>query len=559
LHSQAVKLKGFTRYLLPNTSIDKKTLPSFLTVGYICLQRNLNIAAIPLRVMKIFPAELIRAIDQYTIENEPITSVALMERASTSVTAKIVELYPNREQEFAVFAGASKNGGDGLAIARQLAEQGYKVQAYFVQTTPQVAEDTQANLILLQQNGQVALAKLSPEEIIPFIETDVVIIDALFGTGVNRPLNDFNKHIVEYVNDSGCTVIAVDIPSGLMAEDNSSNDLDAIVCADYTITLETPKLALLLPENESFVGELAIVPIGLHPKALDGFPCNMQMVTSTMASKMLYKRRKFAHKGTFGHCYLIAGSQKMLGASLLSSKSCIKSGAGLLTTHIPQGCQIAFNITVPEVILDADNSNEHFTQFASLSEFDAIGIGPGLGTSSTNSSTFAQLLTDARRMPIIIDADALNMLSYNKELLKLLPKFAILTPHPKEFERLAGKWNSDTEKLLLTMKFAKEYSCYLVLKGAHTVVASPDGRLWFASVGNPGMATAGSGDVLTGIILSLLGQGYSPEEASILGVHIHGLAGDIAARNVGQEALTASDIIDNIGEAFKMLWNIRNS
>ena len=508
--------------------------------------------------MKIFPAELVKAIDQYTIANEPIASIDLMERASMAIVAKVMELYPETSQEFAIFAGSGNNGGDGLAIARILSRQGYRIQIYFIQTTPNTASDTTINLARIEPSESLTLETLKPEAVIPFITPETVIIDALFGSGINRPLDGFNRHMVEFINDSGCTIVSVDLPSGLMAEDNSTNDPNAIIRADYTITLELPKLALLLPENDQYIGELSIVPIGLHPKALDGFPSNMHFVTNEMASKMLYKRRKFAHKGTFGHCYLIAGSQKMLGASILSSKACMKTGTGLLTTHVPAGLQTALNIAVPEVIIDQDSNSEYFTQYSSITSFDAIGIGPGLGSNATTVATLAQLLTDARRMPMVIDADGLNNIAYNKDLLKVLPKFAILTPHPKEFERLAGNWNNDIEKLQLLNQFAKEHSAYIVLKGAHTIVVSPDGRLWFASVGNPGMATAGSGDVLTGIILSLLGQGYSPEEASILGVHLHGLAGDIAAKEESQEALIASNIVDCIGKAFKFLWEIRN-
>lgn len=509
--------------------------------------------------MKIFPAELVKAIDQYTIENEPISAIDLMERASIAIRNRIMELFPDIDAEFVIFAGTGNNGGDGLAVARLLAESGYRVSVYKVQTTAQTSNETQINVQKLKASDNLQVSSLQPETVMPYLNPDVIIIDALFGSGLNRPLDGFNKQIVDYINSSGCRIIAVDMPSGLMAEDNSDNDLEAIVKADYTITLQMPKLALILPDNDQYVGELSIIPIGLSPKALDGFPSNMFYVTNALASKMLYKRRKFSHKGTFGHCYLVAGSQQMFGAAILSSKACMRSGSGLLTSHIPSGCQSALNIAIPEVIVEQDSSSEQFTQHGNLTSFDAIGIGPGLGTSSATAAALSGLLVDAKRMPLIIDADALNIVAYNKDLLKSIPKFAILTPHPKEFERLAGGWNNDIEKLQLLLKFTKEYSLYVVLKGANTVIASPDGKLWFASVGNPGMATAGSGDVLTGIILSLLGQGYSPEEASILGVSLHGLAGDFAASDKGQESLIASDITDNIGNAFKALWSTKIS
>lgn len=509
--------------------------------------------------MKIFPAELIKAIDQYTIDNEPISAIELMERAAIAITNRIMTLYPDTATEFAIFAGSGNNGGDGLATARLLAESGYKVQVYAIQTTSNETAERNANLGRLVPSDSLSIEALRENEVVPYLNPDVVVVDALFGSGLNRPLDGFNKQIVEYINDSGCVTIAIDMPSGLMSEDNAENDTDATIRASYTVTLQMPKLSLLLPENDAFVGELSIVPIGLSAKALEGFPSNMFYVTSSMAAKMLYKRRRFAHKGTFGHCYLIAGSQQMLGAAILASKACMRSGSGLLTTHIPHGCQTPINISIPEVIIELDSDSERFTKHSSVMAFDAIGVGPGIGVNQTTIAALANLLVDAKRMPLVIDADGLNIISYNKELLRAIPKFAILTPHPKEFERLAGGWNNDLEKIQLLLRFAKELSVYVVLKGANTVIASPDGKLWFASVGNPGMATAGSGDVLTGIILSLLGQGYSPEEASILGVYLHGSAGDIAAGEMGQESLIASDIITNIGNAFKSLWSIRNS
>lgn len=507
--------------------------------------------------MKIFPAELIRAIDQYTIANEPISSIDLMERAAASLARWIMERFPNPEQEFVVFAGAGNNGGDGLAVARLLSDSGYSVQAYFVQTISTPTPEAVENYKRLTPSDRLRVETLTPESMAPYLNPESIIVDALFGSGVNRPLEGFNAQIVDYINSSGCSIIAVDMPSGLMSEDNSTNDYNAIIKAAITLTLELPKLALLLPENDSYVGELNIVPIGLHPKALEGFPSNMFYVTTDMVAQMLYKRRRFAHKGTFGHCYLVAGSQSMLGAALLASQACMRTGSGLLTAHIPAGTQLAFNVTTPEVILEPDDSPLCFTQHSPLTQFDAIGVGPGLGTTAAVSEALAKLLVDARRMPLVIDADALNLIASRKELLKSIPKFAILTPHPKEFERLAGSWNTDTEKINRLQQLTKELGVYVVLKGANTTISSPDGKLWFSSVGNPGMATAGSGDVLTGIILSLLGQGYSPEEASILGVYLHGLAGDIAASKLGQEALIASDIISNLGEAYKSLWSKR--
>lgn len=509
--------------------------------------------------MKIFPAELIKAIDQYTIDNEPIPAIELMERASVAIANRIMVLFPDTITEFAIFAGTGNNGGDGLAIARLLADSGYKVMVYSIQTTASESTERNFNLNRLIPSDNLTVETLKENEVVPYLNPEIIVVDALFGTGLTRPLDGFNKQIVEYINDSGCTTVAVDMPSGLMSEDNTENNTESIIRATYTITLQMPKLSLLLPENDVFVGELSIVPIGLSSKALEGFPSNMFYVTNVMASKMLYKRRRFAHKGTFGHCYLVAGSKQMLGAAILASKACMRTGSGLLTTHIPLGCQDPINISIPEVIVELDSDNDRFTQHSSLTAFDAIGVGPGLGVNQLTMAAFANLLADAKRMPLVIDADGLNIIAYNKELLRSIPKFAILTPHPKEFERLAGGWNNDMEKIKLLLRFAKEFSVYVVLKGANTVIGSPDGKLWFASAGNPGMATAGSGDVLTGIILSLLGQGYSPEEASILGVYLHGSAGDLAALEVGQESLIASDIISNIGKSFKALWSIRNS
>ena len=360
------------------------------------------------------------------------------------------------------------------------------------------------------------------------------------------------KNIVQRINQSEAEVISIDVPSGLFGEDNSKNDLPGIIKANNTLTLQFPKLSFLFPENEQFVGYWTVLPIGLHPEAIAQTESDYHFLTKEFVSGKIKKRGKFSHKGTYGHALLVAGSYGKMGASILASRACLRSGIGLLTCHVPKvGYEIIQN-SVPEAMTSIDSSEVAFSEVPDLSPYSAIGTGPGLNKKQETQQALKVLL-QAKPGKLILDADALNILSENQDWYGLLPENTILTPHPKEFERLAGSSADSYERLQKQVRFSAKYKVIVVCKGAHSCITFPNGRVFFNTTGNPGMATAGSGDVLTGIILGLLAQSYSPEDATLIGVYLHGLAGDLAASETGEYSLIAGDIITHLGKAFLYL------
>ena len=380
-----------------------------------------------------------------------------------------------------------------------------------------------------------------------FYVQDLVVIDAIFGSGLTRPIDGFIADIVHQINKK--EIVAIDLPSGLFAEDNRENNFDNIVKAKTTLTFQQPKLAMLFPQNYFFVGEWIVLPIGLHQGFIEGLHSTNYVITISDIKTILKPRAKFSHKGTFGHALLIAGSKGKMGAAILSAKACLRAGAGLLTVHIPaKGLEI-MQTALPEAMCSTSDENDFIADVPELSTYNAIGIGPGLGMEKQTQNTLKLLIQNAN-FPLVIDADALNILSENKTWLAFLPQESILTPHPKEFERLVGKWDSDEERLEMQRQFAVKHQINVVLKGANTAIALPNGDVYFNSTGNEGMATAGSGDVLTGIITSLIAQRYSSSEAAILGVYLHGLAGDVAKENLTEFGMLASDIVDAIPKAY---------
>jgi NAD(P)H-hydrate epimerase len=501
--------------------------------------------------MKLFTCNQIGEIDQLTMKLEPISSIDLMERASTQVADWIINNIGNAGPVW-FFAGPGNNGGDALAVARMLAWLHYDCTVFLADFGRELKGDPAINLARLKEQNKVILKQIDSESAIPEIPSKVLIIDGLFGSGLNKPLSGLASEIVKKINQSGATVISIDIPSGLFGEDNTRNDLSAIIRATYTLTFEFPKISFLLPENNQFVGNWQVLPIGLSPEAILQTETKYGYLTQEFISEKIKKRNKFSHKGTYGHALLIAGSYGKMGAAVLASKACLRSGVGLLTSHIPRlGYEIIQN-SVPEAMTSIDHSDLVFTEFPELSPFSAVGIGPGIDQKSETVEALRKLL-QAKPAKMMLDADALNMLSGDKYLLELLPENAILTPHPKEFERLAGPSSNSFERLQLQLQFSARHKVIVVCKGAHTCVTFPNGEVNFNSTGNPGMATGGSGDVLTGIILGLLAQNYSPEDSAVIGVYLHGLAGDLAATGFSQQAMIAGDIIEQFGAAFLQL------
>ena len=502
--------------------------------------------------MKIPAVGQIKEADAYTIAHEPIASIDLMERAAGKCFQWIVLNY-GRSVTYKIFCGTGNNGGDGLAIARMMAEKNIAVETYVVRFSEKCSEDFNVNYEKLAKFKKVKLADISSATDFPVIEEKDIIIDAIFGSGLSKPVTEgIAADVIKQINKSKAAVLAIDIPSGLFVDDNSTNTGE-IVHARQTLTFQFPKLSFLFAGNEKYIGKWQVLPIGLHKEFIDKVKVNNFFVEAEDCHDILKPRGNFAHKGTYGHALLVCGSYGKMGASVLSARSCIRSGAGLVTAHIPECGYTIMQTAAPEIMCSMDSDNKVLTDNIDISTYNAIGVGPGIGTDEKTQKALKLLIQNSGN-PMVFDADAINILAENKTWLSFVPKHSIFTPHPKEFERLAGKSAHENERQQLQIEFSKKYGVYVVLKGAFTCISTPAGDCYFNSTGNPGMATAGSGDVLTGIITGLLAQKYTSFEACVLGVFVHGLAGDIAAKQLGFEALTANDIIGFLGKAFKKLY-----
>ena len=498
--------------------------------------------------MKIFRCEQIREIDDYTIRNEPVAPVDLMERAASRLLAWYISHF-GRSGRIFIFAGPGNNGADGLALARMLSLNRYDVELFYVHFTEKSSPEWDFNKRRLLAETDVLLSYLDRIDQFPLIPQGVVVVDAIFGTGLKRPAEGLPAEVIREINRAAGTKISIDIPSGLYGEVNGSNISENIIRADYTLSFQFPKLSFMFVENRQFTGEWVVLPIGLHIDAIKDNTTPYYLTGKADVLPMLKKRGKFDHKGQFGHGLLVSGSAGKIGAAVLGARAALRSGIGLLTCHLPSSGSSVIHSSVPEAMVLPDRSADFISDTGDTGQFSAIGVGPGLGTHSETQHALYKLLKHCKR-PIVIDADALNILSVNKEWLKLLPANTIITPHPKEFDRLTGKAGNSYDRLLRQIAFSTEFNCIVVLKGAFTSISTPEGKVFFNSTGNPGMATAGSGDVLTGILLSLLAQGVPPENAAVLGVFLHGLAGDIAERESCYESVIASDIISCLGKAF---------
>ena len=498
--------------------------------------------------MKIFPSSSIKKLDAYTIENEPITSIDLMERAATVLTKAITDRW-NTETPVTIFAGPGNNGGDALAVARMMAEKGYKIEVFLFNTKGELSPDCQTNKELVEMMEEVKFHEISTQFVPPVLTPDHLVIDGLFGSGLNKPLSGGFAAVVKYINSSPAMVVAIDIPSGLMGEENTFNVKANIIRADVTFSLQLPKLAFLFAENTEFVGEWEVLDIQLSEDGIEEMETNYEMLEIEQILSLIKPRKQFAHKGNFGHALLIAGSKGMAGASVLAARACLRSGVGLLTVHAPMCNNDILQTSIPEAIVETD-INE--TCFAVPTDYQAVGIGPGLGR---NEETEAALLEQLEhcQTPVVVDADALNILANHRHALTHLPKGSILTPHPKELERLTGKCQDSYERLMKACELARAAHVHIILKGAYSAIITPEGKCFFNPTGNPGMATGGSGDVLTGVILALLAQGYSTEEAAKIGTYIHGLAGDVAQKKQGMIGMIASDIITCLPTAWQLV------
>lgn len=494
--------------------------------------------------MKILNTSQIKELDKYTIINEPIESIHLMERASTGFVRWFTERF-RKDQRIVIFCGPGDNGGDGLAIARMLIQKMFEVAIYHVRSK-ETSENYQINEERLSHLGFINTISSFKE--IPSLVGDMVIIDALFGSGTNKPVEGLYADVIHAINKSDAIVVSVDVPSGLYLDKQTEHT--NIVKADYTVSFQIPKLAFMLPQHEEYVGDWYILHIGLSREFIEAANTNDYYLDEGIVKNLVVKRNKFSHKGTFGKSLIIAGSYGMLGAAVLASKACLRSGAGLVKVYVPEAGFFVLQNDLPEVIVLTDQHPEIITDIPDLTEYTVIGVGPGIGEQKETAAALDKLLSNAK-VPLVIDGSALNILAAHKTMLEKIPAGSILTPHMKEFERLAGKSQHDYDRLEKAKAFSKKYKVLIVLKGAHTAIINPEGITYFNSTGNPGMATAGAGDVLTGIITALLGQGYPSQEAALLGVFLHGYAGDAAARKLSQHSMLASDIVEGITYFFK--------
>ncbi len=490
--------------------------------------------------MKILSAAQVRELDAYTIRTEPVLSIDLMERAAKAFMQWLVSKF-DEEHQYTIFCGKGNNGGDGLAIARMLIERGNSVEVFIAEHRESGTPDFEINLQRLK--GLTAPVFVRSPAGFPSPAAGIVI-DALLGTGLNNPAKGLLADAVSAINGSGLTVVSVDIASGLFTDKANAAD-DLIVRPDYTVSFQVPKLSFFIPDSYSYVGEWCVVDIGLDAEFLEQQPSDYFLTTRENLPHLKKKRGKYSHKGTYGHALMIAGSYGKMGAAVLSCRACLRSGVGLLTAYLP-GCGYEImQIAVPEAMVIADPGSNFLVSIPENLNYSAIGAGPGTGTDAGTLEAFKKLLENFSG-PMVLDADALNLLALRPALLDLLPENTILTPHPKEFRRLAGAYADGFEAIQNARAFAIRYRVIICLKGAHTAVVQPDGKVYFNSTGNPGMATGGSGDVLTGIILGLLAQGYAPGIAARLAVYRHGEAGDRQAAVRTEEALIASDLIEGL-------------
>lgn len=508
--------------------------------------------------MKLFNTTQIKEWDRYTCKEQGITSLQLMERAATACASFVKEWLKDHptHSDIAIICGTGNNGGDGLAIARLLSLSGLDAKVYIVSlrnSTP----DFEANLTRLTEKIPIHIQHLKPDEELPSFSQNVLLLDCILGTGLNRPVSGWLKTVIDHVNLSDADIISIDIPSGLPAEFTENSELCSfsIIKARCTLTFQQPKRSFMFPESNAFTGEFEILDIGLSASWSNQTDCGHFFTRHKDAARLLNPRKKFSHKGSYGHALIVAGSYGKMGAAILCSKAAMQAGCGLLTAYIPETGYQIMQTAFPEAMVLTDPEQKHITHLPDAVKYSAIGIGPGIGTDAAIGHALIEWLLSINK-PLVIDADALNIIAAHMAtgVKKGIPAGAIITPHPKEFDRLAGESDSSFGHLIKQKQFAKKHRCIIVLKGAFTSIALPDGSVFFNSSGNPLLATAGSGDVLTGIITSLLAQGYQAADAAILGVYLHGLCADRRAEK-GHATMLASAIIEELPEALHSLIN----
>lgn len=475
-----------------------------------------------------------------------------MERAAGAVSCEIISRFlPSKR--IVVVAGPGNNGGDALAVARMLIEQGYKkVEVFLFNVKGKLSHDCEEERIKLLLLDGVDFTEVSHQFTPPYLSQNDVVIDGLFGSGLSQPMTGGFVALARYINDSGAYVVSIDVPSGLFGEWNSNVNRRDMIHADLTLTFQLPRLAFFFEENAEVLGEWKLLDIDLDDMKMKSLPSDFMLVEARSVRPLLHPRRPFTGKRDYGSALIFAGSTGMMGAAVMCARATIKSGAGLVTVHSARGGINILQTAVPEAMFEPDRNDHFITEMNPHYRHQAIAIGPGIGTNDATQNALEALLRNSSS-PLLLDADALNCISKRPSMLQLIPAKSIITPHIGEFDRLFGECTSSEDRLHKAVEMAKYYNIIIVLKGHFTATVRPTGKVYFNPTGNPGMATAGSGDVLTGVIAAFLAQGYQPEHASTIGVYVHGLAGNIAAQELGEFGMTASDIAANVGKAIRAI------
>ncbi|MDN3493189.1 NAD(P)H-hydrate dehydratase [Winogradskyella bathintestinalis] len=503
--------------------------------------------------MKLFSKEQIYEGDKLTTERQKISSTELMERAGTQIFNWMHTRMQGAQVPIHVFCGIGNNGGDGLVLTRHLITHGYNVVSYIINCSDKRSKDFLINYDRVKNvTKDWPQMKGCKEELDTIkIGADDIIVDAIFGIGLNRPPNDWVQSLFQKFRASKAFTLSIDIPSGLYT-DEAVKDENAVVHAHFTLSFQSPKLVFFLPETAQFTKEWEVLDIGIDRDYLIETETVVELIAKREVLPLYKPRQKYSHKGNFGHVLIIGGSYGKIGATNLASRAALSSGAGLVSAYVPKCGYHSLQTAIPEIMVVTDENETNISSINFEIEPTVIGIGIGMGTSDSTAKTFESFLK-SNKTPLVIDADALNLLSKKKTLLQLLPDLTILTPHPKELERLIGKWSDDFEKLKKAKDFSKKYNVIVVIKGSNTITVYHD-KLYVNTTGNPGMATGGTGDVLTGVISGMLAQGYEPLTATIFGVYLHGKSADIALEDYGYQSLIASHIIENMGDAYMDLF-----
>lgn len=499
--------------------------------------------------MKIFTNQQIRGIEEYTVEHEGVTTNDLIERAATAITCEIMSRWrPNKP--IWVFAGQGNNGADALSAARMLIEQGYQVEVLLFNVFGKLSEGCANSKRRLLELGNVKFTEITGDFNPPFITPDSLVIDGLFGSGLRETLSGGFRALVDYINNSQATIIAIDVPSGMFAEWNSDNLSRNIVHADLTLAMQFPRLSFFISDNAEYLGEWKVLDIELSAQEIKNTQSQYFLLEKHDAKRILQRRAEFSSKNDYGSALIVAGSYGMLGAAQLSAKGALRSGIGRLTLHVPRCGFTPLQTAVPEAMLQVDHNDGGVTEITLKHDYDVVAIGPGLGTHDLTIRALETFIHTAKK-PLVIDADGLNCISMRPTILNSLPPMTVLTPHANEFDRLFGDHTSQEARIKTAIEKAEYYNIVILLKGHYTTVVRPDGRLLFSTSGTPALATPGSGDVLTGIITSLVAQGYPSDIAAVTGAYIHGYAGQLAAEKHGEYGVLASDIANLTGTAIK--------